>query len=40
MKESIDWHDSAEIYSSAEMYEEAIICYDHAIELNSLDDIA
>ncbi|MFH2145394.1 MAG: tetratricopeptide repeat protein [Candidatus Omnitrophota bacterium] len=40
MKEYINWHETAEIYNKAEMYEEAIACYDRAIELNPLDDVA
>jgi len=40
MKESINWHETAEIYSKAKMYEEAVVCYDRAIELNPLDDVA
>ncbi len=40
MKEYITWHETAEIYSKAEMHEEAVVCYDRAIELNPLDDVA
>jgi tetratricopeptide (TPR) repeat protein len=40
MKEFINWHESAEIYSRAEMYDAAIACYDYAIERNPLDEVA
>lgn len=40
MKECINWHETAEIYSRIGMYEGAIACYDRAIELNPLDDAA
>ncbi len=34
MKESTNWYETAEIYSKAEMHEEAIACYDKALEIN------
>ena len=40
MKEYITWHETAEIYSKAEIYEEAVACYDRVIKLNPLDDLA
>ncbi len=40
MKEAVNWHELAEIYCKAEMYEDAVACYDRAIELNPSDDVA
>lgn len=40
MKDSTHWHDTAEIYNWAELYEDAIVCYDRAIDINPLDDVA
>jgi len=40
MKNPKIWHESADVYNWAGMYEEAISCYDRAIAINPADDLA
>lgn len=40
IKDSKIWHEAAEIYNEAGMYEDAVACYDRALEINPIDDVA